>query len=141
MHFDVVMGVPEMRDLWSRLQMGAQEGTLDRDERELARKLAKAVKHLAANPYHPGLQSHEITDLTTRYGRKVFQSYLENNTPAAGRLFWVYGPARQQLTVVGLEPHPEDAKSSSYQRVKLSSLSESPGQSPESRRKGRRRRK
>ena len=116
------MGVPEMRDLWDTLLAGATAGTLNREERELANRFAKAVKHVGANPFHPGLQSHEIGGLTVRYGQKVFQSYLEHNTPAAGRMFWVYGPERQQITVVGLEPHPEDAKSGAYRRVKLSSL-------------------
>ena len=117
-----------MQDLWDSLQAGASAGTLDREQFELARKLAKAVTHLAANPFHPGLASHEITDLTARYGQKVFQSYLENQTPAAARLFWVYGPRRQQITVIGLEPHPEDAKSGAYRRVKLSALPQPPTQ-------------
>jgi hypothetical protein len=116
------MGLPEMRDLWERLVAGAAAGTLNAEEQGLAKKLAKAVKHLGVNPFYPGLQSHEIDDLTRRYGRKVFESYLENNTPAAGRLFWIYGPERMQITVIGLEPHPEDAKRSAYDRVKLSAL-------------------
>jgi hypothetical protein len=116
------MGVPGMRDLWNRLQADAIAGTLTGDDRALAKKFAKAVKHLTVNPFHPGLQSHEIDDLSKRYGQKVFESYLENNTPAAGRLFWVYGPERQQITVIGLEPHPEDSKNAAYRRVKLSAL-------------------
>lgn len=116
------MGVPEMRDLWKRLQDGATAGTLDREERELAKKFAKAVRHLGVDPKHPGLSSHEIDDLTKRYKRKVFESYLENNTPAAGRLFWVYGPEQKQITVIALEPHPEDAKRGAYKRIALSAL-------------------
>jgi hypothetical protein len=126
------MGLPEMRDLWARLLAGAAAGTLNAEEHALAKKLAKAVKHLGANPFHPGLQSHEIDDLTKRYGRQVFESYLENNTPAAGRLFWVYGPERRQITVIGLEPHPEDAKRSAYDRVKLSALPPLTAAPPES---------
>lgn len=67
------MGVPEMDALWNRLQAGAAAGTLSGDEIVLARKFAKAVRHLKGNPFHPGLQSHDIDDLTKRYGRKVFQ--------------------------------------------------------------------
>ena len=51
---------------------------------------------------------------------KVWESYLENNTPAAGRLFWVYGPGRKDITIIGLEPHPND-KAKSYDKVTLSS--------------------
>lgn len=110
-----------MAALWRRLHKGATAKTLTRDEATLASKLAKAVQHLAANPYHPGLQSHEIASLTQRYGVKVFESYLENNTPAAGRLFWVYGPDRGEITVVALEPHRDDTKAA-YARIPLSAL-------------------
>ena len=46
---------------------------------------------LANDPRHPGLKSHEIEALTHRYGMKVWQSYLENKTSGAGRIYWV-GP-------------------------------------------------
>ncbi len=128
MPFEVRMGVPEMRDLWKHLQDGAAVGSLTREELELAKKFAKAVRHLGLTPAHPGLHSHEIDELTSRYNAKVFQSYLENNTPSAGRVFWVYGPERGQITVIGLEPHPEDAKSGAYSRVKLSKLPKLAGQ-------------
>ena len=122
-----------MAALWQRLRRGATAQTLTRDEVELARKLAKAVQHLAANPYHPGLQSHEIAPLTKRYGQKVFESYLENNTPSAGRVFWVYGPDRGEITVVALEPHPDDTKAA-YARIALAALPPriAPASSPDS---------
>jgi hypothetical protein len=122
MPFIVRKGVPEILDLWKRLLKGYKRGTLSNDDRELFKKWAKAVSHLKENPFHPGLESHEIDALTQRYGRKVFQSYLENRTPAAGRMFWVYGPGAGEITVIGLEPHPEDAKSRGYDRVLLSEL-------------------
>lgn len=50
------------------------------------------------------------------------QSYLENRTPAAGRLFWAYGPDAGDITVLAIEPHPEDQKRGAYQRIKLSTL-------------------
>jgi hypothetical protein len=53
---------------------------------------------------------------------KVWQSYLDNRTPAAGRLFWVYGPGKNEITIIGLEPHPEDKKKSGYEKVRLSEL-------------------
>lgn len=93
-----------------------------RKNRELFKKWSRALERLRDNPFHPGLRTHEISDLTRRFGCKVFQSYLENNTPGAGRLFWVYGPGEGEITVVGLEPHPEDRKSRGYDRVSLSDL-------------------
>jgi hypothetical protein len=115
-------GVPEILDLWKRLLKEYKQGTIRADDRELFKKWSKAIGHLRDDPRHPGLQSHEISDLSRRYGQRVFQSYLENNTPAAGRLFWVYGPEEGQITVIGLEPHPEDRKNSGYARVRLSRL-------------------
>jgi hypothetical protein len=110
-----------MRTEWNRLVDGSRSGTLSGDERKLAKKLARAVQHLQENPFHPGLQSHEISALTERYGQKVFESYLENNTPAAGRIFWVYGPKPQYITLIGMEPHPKDSKRG-HARVLLSNL-------------------
>jgi hypothetical protein len=120
--FIVRKGVPEILALWKRLLKGHRQDALNAEDRELFKKWAKAVARLSEDPFYPGLKSHEIADLSRRYGRKVFQSYLENNTPAAGRMFWVYGPGEGEITVLGLEPHPEDRKSRGYDRVSLAEL-------------------
>lgn len=126
MRFVLRMGVPGMRDLWEHLVQGRRAGTLSPDEDALANRLGKALAHLRDDPRHPGLASHEIDELTRRYGRKVFQSYLENNTPAAGRLYWVYGPGKGEITIIGLEPHPENDKRGGYDRVRLSRVPRPP---------------
>jgi hypothetical protein len=110
-----------MEKEWKRLVGGLKNGTLTAGDRRLAKKLARAVAHLQDNPFHPGLRSHEIDALSERYGQKVFESYLENNAPAAGRIFWVYGPRRSFITLIGIEPHPEDSKRG-YARVLLSAM-------------------
>jgi hypothetical protein len=122
MSFNIRMGLPEMDAVWTDLSIRSQEGKLDKDEKQSFKKLVKALGYLRENPRHTGLASHEIADLTRKYGFKVFQSYLENNTPAAGRLFWAYGPDAGDITVLALEPHPEDQKRGAYQRIKLSKL-------------------
>lgn len=121
--FEIHMGIPEMQALWETLTDKVKSGRANKDEEKLYRKLGKALKHISANPQHPGLETHEITALTTRYGTKVWQSYLENHTPAAGRIFWVYGPGRGQITIIGLEPHPND-KSNAYKKITLSQMGE-----------------
>ena len=105
------MGVPEMKDLWKALTKKNREGNLSKDEATLYKNWGKALRFLPQNPRHPGLASHEVDALSRRYGEKVWQSYLENNTPGAGRMFWVYRPGKAEITVIGLEPHPEDTKS------------------------------
>ena len=108
--FTIRLGLPDMKALWNALVIKSQKGTLSKDEGLFYKKFGKAMALLANNPKHPGLHSHEIDVLTKRYGTKVWQSYLENKTSSAGRLFWVYGPEAGDITVIGIEPHPENRK-------------------------------
>ena len=68
---------------------------------------------LAENPRHPGLASHKVQDLKDRYiekyGRKVdiWESYVENHTSGAKRIYWHYGPGANEITLAALELHPE----------------------------------
>lgn len=57
-------------------------------------------------PGHPGLNSHKYHSLTGPRGEEVWESYVENNTPGAWRLWWVYGPGADTLTIVTVGPHP-----------------------------------
>lgn len=84
----------------------------------LRKKIGKAMYLLSTNPLYPGLHSHEIEALSRECNARIFESYLENKTPAAGRIFWMYGPNRQEITIVGVEPHPND-KSNTYKRIRL----------------------
>lgn len=118
--FVIRLGVPEMENLWTDLLAKAKTGTLGNDEGKLYKKMGKAMAFLSNDPKHPGLHSHEIEALSRRYGVKVWQSYLENKTSRAGRIFWVYGPEKNEITIIGLEPHPEDKKSAGYEQVRLS---------------------
>jgi hypothetical protein len=116
------MGVPEMENLWNDLTSRADQGKLSRSEKTLFKKLVKVLSYLRDNPRHPSLSSHDIEALSKHYGFKVWQSYLENRKPAAGRLFWTYGPGRREISILGIEPHPEDRKRGAYDRIKLSDL-------------------
>ena len=102
------MGIPEMLELWMRLHKGSMDGSISKADATLYKKWGKALKLLSGNPFYPSLHTHEIPDLTKRYGRKVWQSYLENRTSRAMRMYWVYGPEQKNITIIGLEPHPED---------------------------------
>jgi hypothetical protein len=122
MPFRIRMGLPEMAAAWDDLVARKQQGKLSGDEVKFFKKLVKALGYLSQNPRHNSLASHEIDDLTRKHGFKIFQSYLENRTPAAGRLFWAYGPDQGDLTVLAVEPHPEDQKRGAYARIRLSAL-------------------
>ena len=123
MAFNIRMGQPEMESLWSDLSTRAKSRMLDKDEERFFKKFLKALGFLSVNPRHNSLATHEISDLSRKHGMKIFQSYLENNTPSAGRLFWAYGPEKRDITILAVEPHPEDKKQGAYERIKLSRMS------------------
>ena len=122
MGYAIRMGIPEMDELWNTLKTKHRDGTISKKDEDLYKKWGNALKKLSSNPMYPSLKSHEITELSRRYGMKVWQSYLENKTSGARRMYWVYGPGQQEITIIGLEPHPEDAKNGAYDRIKLSDL-------------------
>lgn len=119
--FEIHMGVPEMKAFWDELCRKNKDDSATKNEQTLYKKLGKTLHQIAINPRHPSLKTHDIEVLTKRYGEKVWQSYLENNTPAAGRVFWVYGPNQNEITIIGLEPHPND-KSNAYKKITLSNI-------------------
>lgn len=120
MAFEIRLGIPEMEAIWQKLTDNVRSGLANPREETLYRKLGKAFAQLAADPKYPGLKSHEIVPLSERYGQKVWQSYLENRKGSAMRIFWVYGPGRNQITVIGMEPHPESSKNGGYDHITLS---------------------
>ncbi len=74
----------------------------------LFKQINKTIEHLRANPKHPGLQTHEYHSLENPHkkGEKVFEAYVQDKTPAAFRVFWCYGPKKDELTLIGITAHP-----------------------------------
>jgi len=66
----------------------------------------KSLGLLQANPRHPSLQTHEYKSLKGENGEKVFEAYAEQKTAAAYRIFWHYGPEKDQITIVAITSHP-----------------------------------
>jgi hypothetical protein len=99
------------------LSAKAREGKLNRDEKDLYRKIRRAFAYLETNPRHPGLNSHEIDVLSEKYGVRIWESYLENKKAGARRMFWIYGPETKEITIVGIEKHPEAGRG--FARIKL----------------------
>ena len=110
-----------MRDYWDSLEKKSKDGSANKNEIEQYKKLGKAFYHLSIDPFYPGLNTHEIPEMSKRYGEKVWQSYFENNKPAAGRFFWSYGQNKDEITITGIEPHP-NTKSNSYKKIRLSEM-------------------
>ncbi|HYN43181.1 MAG TPA: hypothetical protein VE129_15500 [Thermoanaerobaculia bacterium] len=85
----------------------------DADRASLLKQVRKTLGLLETNLRHPSLRTHEFQSLGGPNGEKVFEAYVQNRTPAAWRVFFVYGPDRIEkgrrvpvLTIVALTPHP-----------------------------------
>lgn len=74
----------------------------------LFKQVAKTISFLRQNPRHPGLHTHEYDSIENPYDKKkkVFEAYAQNRTPGAYRVFWCYGPAANELTILAITPHP-----------------------------------
>ena len=70
------------------------------------RKIKTAIDKLSENPRHPGLHTHKNESFMTYDDEEIFQSYAENHTPAAYRIFWYYGPEKDYITVIAITQHP-----------------------------------
>ena len=84
----------------ARTKSSKQEG--------LFKQVAKAVRLLAENPRHPGLNTHEFESIPNPFDDdgKVFEAYAQNRTPGAYRIFWCYGPEQGEITIIAITPHP-----------------------------------
>ncbi|MGH7869405.1 MAG: hypothetical protein ACREP9_17650 [Candidatus Dormibacteraceae bacterium] len=71
------------------------------------KKLRKALNFLGTyGPAHPGLHSHRYQSVPGPDGKHLWESYVANRASAAWRIWWVYGPASDELTIVTIGPHP-----------------------------------
>jgi hypothetical protein len=88
------------RKLKKKAKSSKQEG--------LFKQIEKSLRLLEQNPRHSGLQTHEYSALTNPYNRndKVFEAYAQNKTPGAYRIFWCYGPEKENITIIAITPHP-----------------------------------
>ena len=68
--------------------------------------VSKALGMMEKNLRHPSLNTHKYDSLFGAKGEDIFESYAENNTPAAYRIFWHYGPAKEKITVIAITNHP-----------------------------------
>ncbi len=89
----------EARDQLNRLES-------DKGLKKRYKAVNKTIRPLSSNPRHKSLQTHEYTSLKGPKGEKVFEAYAEQSTSAAYRVFWYYGPIKNQITIITITPHP-----------------------------------
>jgi hypothetical protein len=85
----------------------------DADGTGLLTQVRKTLGLLETDLRHPSLRTHELESLGGPNGEKVFEADVQNRTPAAWRVSFVYGPDRIEkgrrvpvLTIITLTPHP-----------------------------------
>lgn len=74
------------------------------DKRKKVNKTLRLLRDVG--PRHPGLNSHKYHSMVGPNGEDVWESYVENRTPGAWRIFWTYGPNADELTIITVGPHP-----------------------------------
>jgi hypothetical protein len=82
-------------------------------QESLLKQVRKTLGLLETNPRHPSLQTHKFRSLHGPNGEEVFEAYVQNQTSAAYRIFFYYGPDRLEgkrripvLTIVAITQHP-----------------------------------
>ena len=79
---------------------------IDKSRGKRYKAVKKTIGYLAKNPRHNSLQTYEYSSLRGPNNEKVFEAYAEQNTPAAYRVFWYYGPSKGMITIIAITSHP-----------------------------------
>lgn len=78
----------------------------DKGKNVVKKAVVKSLKLMSANLKHPSLNTHKYDEMEGPNGEDVFESYAQNNTPGAYRIFWHYGPGKNKITILAITPHP-----------------------------------
>ncbi|CAN5617992.1 hypothetical protein BH09PLA1_BH09PLA1_29340 [soil metagenome] len=99
------MRLAAQASLNARQQSGKAKATVAEG---LFKQTRKCVELLLSNPRHPSLKTHKYDSLKHPWDPKqdVFEAYVQNHTPGAYRLFWCYGPNKNEITIIAITPHP-----------------------------------
>ena len=80
--------------------------SLEKNDLKKYKKVLKTLGLMEVNLRHPSLNSHKYSSISEPNNEEVFEAYVENKTPAAFRVFWYYGPKRDEITILTITPHP-----------------------------------
>lgn len=72
----------------------------------ILKDVVKALRYMETNLRHPSLNTHEYHTLKGPKGEKVFEAYAQQKTSGAYRIFWYYGPEKNEVSVFAIIPHP-----------------------------------
>jgi hypothetical protein len=74
----------------------------------LFKQVNGCIQKLRHDPRHPGLKTRKYDSIEHPYDRAkpVLEAHVQNRTPGAYRLFWCYGRAKGEITIISITPHP-----------------------------------
>lgn len=78
----------------------------DHSKHRILKDVIKALRYMETNLRHPSLNTHEYHSLKCPHGEKVFESYAQQKTAGAYRIFWCYGPGKNVISILAIIPHP-----------------------------------
>jgi len=65
-------------------------------------KIDKTIKQLTKDPFYPSLQTKKYDSQ-----RNIWQSYVEQNTPSAWRIWWTWSTTEEDTIIIdSFGPHP-----------------------------------
>jgi hypothetical protein len=79
---------------------------LAKDKKAVRKAVHKVLGFMETNLKHHSLNTHKYDAMDGPNGDDVFESYAQNKTPSAYRIFWHYGPGKGKITILEICPHP-----------------------------------
>ena len=70
------------------------------------KKVLKTLGLMQVNLRHQSLKTHKYNNYPGFEKQEVFESYVENKTPGAYRVFWIYGEEKGVITILAITSHP-----------------------------------
>ena len=77
-----------------------------KDKKSVVKAINRALGFMETDLRHPSLNTHKYDEMEGPNGEDVFESYAQNRTPGAYRIFWHYGPGKGKITILEVCPHP-----------------------------------
>ena len=72
----------------------------------LLKDVDKALGYMETNLRHPSLNAHPYHSIFGPNEEKIFESYAQQATSGAYRIFWYYGPGKNVISIIAIIPHP-----------------------------------
>jgi len=78
----------------------------DSSKKIILKAVLKTLAYMETNLRHPSLHTHEYHSFKGPDNEKIYESYVQQHTPGAYRIFWYYGPEKNIISIVAILPHP-----------------------------------